>query len=60
MSDGLDAVIASLQSDALTPAPVLRDVDTTPPSYVLVVCIDEEHRQRVIRDLRADGYEVQA
>lgn len=59
MTDDLDAVIASLQGDTPAPAPVLRDVDTTPPAYVVVLCIDEEHAARVAADLTADGYEVQ-
>lgn len=55
MTDDLDDVVASLRAEQQT-----RDVDTTPPAYVLVLCIDDEHAARVAADLRADGYEVQA
>lgn len=61
MADDLDAVLADLQADERpTAPPVLRDVDTAPPAYVIVLCIDDEHAERVAADLRADGYEVQA
>lgn len=59
--DDLARVVAALTADetlTVPTAPALRDVDTTPESFVIVVCIDDEHRQRVIRDLRDDGYEV--
>lgn len=60
VDDDLDRVVAALAAEtAATPAPALRDVDVTPPAYVLVVCIDDEHAARVAADLTADGYEVQ-